>query len=134
MEPLRSEWEELTDRATRAAREIREQLVAEEALSEEVVAVADWAETLEQFLHKKKMKPTDNRRQLREVELTPSHPNIPLTPPPSPPTFPLHSYETVVYTFIPYSCCTLSCINFSSIDFLVCFIRRHYSLFLSFWV
>lgn len=41
-------------------------VVAEEAVSEEVVAISDWAETLETFLQRK-MKPIETRKQLREV-------------------------------------------------------------------
>lgn len=42
-------------------------VVAEEAVSEEVVAISDWAETLETFLQRK-MKPIETRKQLREVQ------------------------------------------------------------------
>ena len=40
----------------------------EEAVSEEVVAVSDWAETLETFLQRR-MKPIESRKQLREVTI-----------------------------------------------------------------
>ena len=44
-------------------------VVAEEAVSEEVVAISDWAETLETFLQRK-MKPIETRKQLREVNIS----------------------------------------------------------------
>ena len=50
----------------RSRKKILEMVVAEEAVSEEVVAISDWAETLETFLQRK-MKPIETRKQLREV-------------------------------------------------------------------
>ncbi|XP_063682956.1 alpha-actinin-like isoform X4 [Bolinopsis microptera] len=67
LQPLKVEWEELNLRADRSRNKILEMVETEEAVSEEVVAVSDWAETLETFLQRR-MKAIESRKQLREVQ------------------------------------------------------------------
>eukprot|EP00116_Pleurobrachia_bachei_P019145 sb/3479407/ len=88
LEPLREEWSDLTERAhrannsspatsydiyntqlihhNRASKKIRELIVEEDALSEEVILILDWADTLKLFLTRRP-KPAETREQLVKI-------------------------------------------------------------------
>ena len=66
LEDLRTDWRDLASRCDRASSRISELFDEEENLSEDVIAIANWAETLEAFLQRK-IKPINSQKHLQEV-------------------------------------------------------------------